>query len=98
MGECKTSMKPTTTKAKSLLDRIKAKKVSKPVAEAVAITFVDQIANTYETLEELIAIKTNDLSTEKGAEDRNKLSLARLETIQSLMERIVEKAEEYSQG
>jgi hypothetical protein len=98
MGECKSSMKPTTTKAKSLLDRIKTKKKPSVTTEEVATTFVDQMAETYETLERLIAYKTNDLSVEKGQENRNKLALSQLETMQSLMERVVEKAEEYSRG
>ena len=99
MGDVKSNMQPTSAKTRSIFDRLKSKKVAKPVQsdEDVAKTFVDYVCLADDKIEELISSKQKDIANEPGKEKENKKKLRVLEQIQSHHTMIVELAQEYGE-
>lgn len=78
MGDVKNNMSSCTEKGKKLLNKVLPEKKR---TEDTAQTFVDKLADTYELLEKLIAVKTQDLASENNNVEYNQKQLAKLKTM-----------------
>jgi|GEM_PF-4394855 len=97
MGDTKAALTPTTSKAKKLFGKIVSKK-KKPDAQVVAQAFADRLAELDADLDKLIVGKEADLRSEKGQEEKNGISLARLKLMRFHLDEVINTTADYPQS
>lgn len=95
MGDTKSAMQATSDKAKGLLGTIMSKKPKAKDAQAGAQTFADRVGDLDTELDKLIVGKEADLRTEKGQEEKNTQSLAKLRTMRFHLDEMIEQIANY---
>lgn len=104
MGSCKDNMKETKEQSrsmaetKSLLGKVKGWRRPIKKREESAQTFADHISDAHTKLGDLIRIKVQDLSAEKGQEQYNQEALARLQTMNFHLESVMDLISEYAES
>jgi len=94
MGDCKDNMIPSTPATDKSFGFFKSKKNDKSQGNK-ELNFADIITAADESLAKLLIKKEVDLKTEKGSEDKNRISLSILRNMSWHLDQIVELGSEY---